>query len=687
MPEVKTPQVAAVPLPERPDDDADASHSLEQSTLVNGFILGRYSGTGALVARNLSDGHRSSVKNPHPIQCFTTCFPHVITIHQNEVLQVFNLQTTQCDSYQQEAGLMEGVRRVLANSLLIVGVAPKRIIVWQRRSMTTEPPHIIDTSNAPVQIVSTSEMSAFIGDTRLVLVNTNPSGHLFQVWDLSTGELAAYAENLSKVETFFAFGCNAEGTIAGACREGLYIWNTTGTPGAVKADFISKYEGRMLSSVLVDSHIILVGDNFGGVTLNTNTGRLLYHLNRVKKDSDSLDLQSTQITQLSNVFRAKINKIVRVGRWVFAACEDSCIKVFDIFSPSLSSPLDVFTHPTAGTSMRDLCVVGRTVYGLAVYPVDAKSKSRPRVDLVTWTPKIEGDILNIPGTDAMWGASPVALIYQACTLTKSNLEKNKALFRPEDFARHVDLLTCCCNDMSFIDEAQERQGVGLPFLLCQSFQVALDQYDATLAKVIKGKSGKSSKNREAMDEEHKNLKQARKLVLSCAVFLGDIEGRSASGVFGDGKGRTGSVSDFPRFDDMSSSNRSEDFSSRGKGKSRGRATSSVKVGSESVGESDSGRIEGMLNKVVDDLGSVEEQIKGTISDFDKECNAGVPDPDMITPLLSVYTKLRQLHEDLKETGKEIGEFLGENKEGEWWSETGAFSKSQVAWNCSLKREI
>jgi len=682
MPEVKTPQVAAVPLPERPDDDGDATHTLEQSTLINGYILGRYSGTGALVARNLADMHRSSVKNAHPIQCFTTCFPHVITIHQNEVLQVFNLQTTQCDSYQQEPGLLEGVRRVLANSLLIVGVAPKRIIVWQRRSMTAEPPRIIDTSGAPKQIVSTSEMSSLIGDTRVVLVNTNPNGHLFQVWDLATGELAAYAENLSKVETFFAFGSNASGTVAGACREGLYIWNTAGMPGAVDADFISKYEGRLLSSVFVDSHMILVGDNFGGITLNTNTGRLLFHLNRVKKDSDSLDLQSTQITQLTNVFRAKINKIIRVGRWVFAACEDSCIKVFDIFSPSLTAPCDVFTHPTAGTSMRDICVVGRTVYGLAVYPVDPKSKSRPRVDLVTWTPKLENDSLAMPGYDAVWHASPVTLINQACTVTRSTIEKNKASFRPEDYTRHMDLLTACCKDMSFIEQSQEEQGIALPFLLCQSFQAALDSYDAALSKFTKsGKGPKGSKHREMMEEEHKSLKQARKLLLSCAIFLGDIEGRGA-----DGKGRAGSVGDFPHFDELSGSGRSDDLSGRSGShnkKSRGRATSSAKVGgSESTGESvsESGRIENMLNKVVDDLGSVEEQIKGTISDFDKECNAGVPDPDMITPLLSVYTKLRQLHEDLKETGKEIGEFLGENTSGEWWAGGGDYDEGGSAAN-------
>jgi len=681
MPEVKTPQVSAVPLPEKPDDDSDSSHCLEQSTLINGFILGRYTGTGALVARNLADNHRSSVKNPHPIQCFTSCYPHVITIHQNEVLQVFNIQTTQCDSYQQEPGLLEGVRRVVANSLLIVGIAPKKIIVWQRRNMTTEAPRVIDTSGAPKQIVSTSEMSTLIGDTRVILVNTNPSGHLFQVWDLVTGELAAYAENLSKVETFFAFGCNAEGVVAGACREGLYIWNTAGTPGAINAEFISKYEGRLLSSVYVDSHLILVGDNFGGITLNTNNGRLLYHLNRVKKDADSLDLQSTQITQLTNVFRAKINKIIRVGRWVFAACEDSCIKVFDIFTPSVAAPCDIFTHPTPGTSIRDISVVGRTVYGLAVYPVDPKSKSRPRVDLITWTPKLENDSLAMPGYDAIWHASPVTLIYQACTVTKNTLEKNKSVFRAEEYQRHMDLLTCCCSDMSFIEEAQERQGINLPFLLCQNFQIALDQYDAVLAKVAKaGRGIRAGKQRDLIEEEHKNLKQARKLVLSCAVFLGDVEGRGA-----DGKGRTCSVSDFPHFDELSGSGRSDEMSARsavhGKGKARGRATSSAKVGgSESTGEatSESGRIEGMLNKVVDDLGSVEEQIKGTIADFDKECNAGVPDPDMITPLLSVYTKLRQLHEDLKETGKEIGEFLGENTTGEWWAGGGDYDEGGAA---------
>jgi len=239
----------------------------------------------------------------------------------------------------------------------------------------------------------------------------------------------------------------------------------------------------------------------------------------------------------------------------------------------------------------------------------------------------------------------------------------------------MDLLTCCCNDMNFIEEAQERQGITLPFLLCQSFQAALDQYDGVLSKMTKGSKVKAGRQRDMLEEEHKNLKQARKLLLSCAVFLGDIEGRGVD------KGRAGSMGDFPHFDELSGSCRSDDMSGRSgaKSKSRGRATSSAKMGgSESTGDGETGRIEGMLNKVVDDLGSVEEQIRGTIADFDKECNAGVPDPDMITPLLSVYTKLRQLHEDLKETGKEIGEFLGENTSGEWWAGGGDYDEGGSA---------
>ena len=680
MPEVKTQQLMVNPLPEHLD--REATQTLEQSLLINGYLLGRYKGTGTMTVANLADQQRNSVENASPIQCFTTSFPHVITIHQDEVLQVFNLVTKQCDQFRQEKGMTEDIRRVLANSSVIVGVAPKRIVVWARDTITTQQPRIIDTTAAPMQIMSTSEMSVLVSDTRLVLMNTNPSGHLFQVWDLAAGALVAYAENPSKVETFFSFGANAEGMVVGTCRDTLYIWATAGAPGLVEPYQTVKFDGCLLSAVAVDSHLILVGDNFGGVTVHTKTGRYLYHLNRVRNDADPLDLQSTQFTQLTNVFRAKINKLVRVGRWVFAACENSRIKVFDIFTAGVDAPCDAFTHPTAGTSVRDICVAARRVYGLATYPVDTKTKTRPRLDLVMWAPKLDNDGLAlVANSPALWEAAPVVLVREACVATAASLRRLDGVLRAEEFRVHTESVASCCNYLETVAGLEEAQGIELPFLLCQNIQVALDKYDACLAKIAKGSKG--SKSREALEEERKGLMHALDLALSCADFLGEVKSRTNITMPYSEK-----QPHVLRADDASSGGRSDDrstrsssrFHSKGKSSSRGRtptATSSnpgSKGGSESIGAAASSDdvIEDMLSDVIDSLTFMHEQAKESIGNYDAACNAGIHDSDKVAPLLSVYTKLRQLDEDLKETAKEIGDLRGDNPEGEWWEGGGDY---------------
>ena len=683
MPEVKGQQVVVNPLPEHLD--RDGVQTLEQSLLIRGYLLGRYKGTGTMTVANLSDQQRNSVENASPIQCFTTSYPHVITIHQDEVLQVFNLQTKQCDQFRQEKGMTEDIRRVLANSAVIVGVAPKRIVVWARDTIATQQPRIIDTTAAPMQIMSTSEMSALVSDTRLVLMNTNPSGHLFQVWDLAAGALVAYAENPSKVETFFSFGANAEGMVVGTCRDTLYAWSTAGAQGKVEPYPTVRFDGCLLSAVAVDSHLILVGDNYGGITVHTRTGRYLYHLNRTRNDAESLNLQSTQLTHLTNVFRAKINKLVRVGRWVFAACEDSRIKVFDLFAPGVDAPCDAFTHPTAGTSVRDLCVAGRRVHGLAAYPVDAKTKARPRLDLVTWTPRLDNDGLALfAGNDKLWEAAPVVLVHEACVGTAASLRRLDGVLRADEYRVHTESLASCCNYLETVTALEETQGIELPFLLAQNMQTALDRYDACLAKIAKGSKG--SKAREALEEERKGLMHALDLALSCADFLGEVKTRTSITMpYSD---RAAHV---PRADDVSSGGRSDDRSARSssrlhgsksKASTRGRTptTSSnpgSKGGSESAdaAPSEDDAIEDMLSYVIVNLSFMHEQAKESITNYDAACNAGIHDPDMVAPLLSVYTKLRQLEEDLKETAKEIGDLRGDNPKGEWWEGGGKYDET------------
>ena len=695
MPDPKNQQITALVPPDQLKPSPDQPN-MPPPILQHGYLVWRNTGTGTMIVTNLLDpsGQHHKTEGRAAIQCFTTCYPYVITVHENDSLQVLNVATNQCDLFAQEKGTTEGIRRVLANTSVIVGVAPKRMVVWELENMATKPPRVIDTSTAPMHIMSTSEMSTLVSNTRVVLMNTNPSGHLFQVWDLAAGKLVAYAENPSKIETFFSFGANADGTVVGTCRDCLYIWLTSGAPGLVEPFQTVKFDGCLLSSVAVDSHLILVGDNFGGITVHTKTGRYLYYLNRVKNDADPLDLQTTQLSQLSSAFRTKVNRLVRIGRWVFAACENSRIKVFDIFSPGLTAPCDVFTHPTANTSIRDLCVVGRRVFALAFLPPDSAKassskaaaaadagKAKPahmRYELVTWAPKLEGDSLAYTSANPeLWEAEPARLVHQACSMTALTVAKMEPAFRPDEYRVHLQSLKNCESYLGTVVELQNTRGIELPFLLCQNVQAALDKYDAALAKMTK--ASRSSKSREALEDERVSLMHALDLALSCADFLGEIKSRTgALFSYSEKQTRVG------RLDDAyGGSARSDERSARTATHSRSKASArggAKGTGSEnpSADEAKEDPIDDMLGEVIDDLGFMHEQATETLNNFDAACNAGVHDPDKITPLLSVYTKLRQLHEDLKETAKEIGEFRGDDASQEWWKGGGDYDEGGAA---------
>ena len=59
-------------------------------------------------------------------------------------------------------------------------------------------------------------------------------------------------------------------------------------------------------------------------------------------------------------------------------------------------------------------------------------------------------------------------------------------------------------------------------------------------------------------------------------------------------------------------------------------------------------------------------------DYDATCEGGINDPDMIMPLLDVYTKLRQFNEDLKQTALEAATIRRDNVRGQWYAEGGIY---------------
>jgi len=666
-------QLVQLQIPEQLESNINCK--LDRAFLIRGHVVARYTNSGTLVVGNAMLKSLHSIPNPSPILAMTLCYPHVVTVHVSETVQVYNVESKQCDQYQQEKGLVEGVRCILANSRMLLGLAPKRIIVWDRDTMTSQPPRVVDLSSTPTQIASIGEFSTLVGDTRVLLINANPGGHAFQVWDHVSGELVAYAENPAKLESFLTFDASTDGLVVGTLRDVMYIWNTAGKPGLVQPAQTVKFDKTIVTAVEVDQQFIIAGDNFGGVTLHTRTGRLIYHLTR-KRVSD-VDVASAQLSQLSTLFRNKVNRILRIGRWVAIALDSSRVEIYDIFSPSLSTPIDAYIHPSATGGVRDITVGERNIYALFSHaPRDAKAggKGKGRPDLLCWVPKTEADGFEfLVGNQDVMLASPIAVLQQWCTKASISVKKLESVGHTDEMREHTKALTTTISQLGAVAEVQQQQGLELPFNLLQNLASSLDAYDSYLAKLVKG--GKvSTKAREYLEDLRQAFARSVDLLVNCADFLGDVKSRTgvvmpysekmpklvthqdelSVGGFGGAQG------------DKVRQHKKKQRQGKKPTDSEGEPPSTGPVGDEDDG------IDDMLGEVIDELGYMHEQTSEMVDRYDAVCNEGIHDPDKIMPLLSIYTKLRQLAEDLKETAKEVGELRNDDPTGEWWEGGGEY---------------
>lgn len=685
------PTIEAVPLAENIPDKP--SQRLEHSMLVGGFLVGRYSGTGDMALCQLADKPKVTImSNPSPITCFTSWGSEVVSLHANETLQVLNVNKMRSDKYPQEKGTTEGVRRIVANSKYVVAIGAKRLLVWARDSLA-KPPRVVDLTGAPTPITTISERTTMGAPDRVVIVNNSPGGHIFQVWDVVAGQLCCYAENSSATETFMV-DANEDGVVVATNRDCLTVWLTAehaaGAAVAVEPYQTKRYLNTMLSTLYIDRDIIITGDNFGCMNVHTSTGCFLFHLNYIRTAGDeSADLKTTNRTELASLFRTKVNKILRVGRWIIASFENSRVRVYDIFSPRAAEPCDIFTHPVADTVIRDISVYGRTVYALALQPADSKESKasktgRARADLVSWVPRLEIDSMAFFYGDAnLWHGSPLLLLLRATTRSTVVLKKVESVFTPDVYAVHETSLKNAVSYLESIMELQRLRGVTVPFMVIQNAQAMLDELDICLHKILKGQ--KISKHRDKTELHRVNFMHAIDLCLQAADFLVQVKNTTGSLVPYSEK-----MDQIPRFDDgiacVSADDRSSlSLSVAARGSVRagprtpalsatGGRTATVSYGgggSESFMGEEMG-IDGMLITLLQELGSMQESALETVEHFDNVCNEYLKDQDKINSLLSIFTKLRQLNEDMKQAGKEIGELCGEDPSGEWWQYGGEY---------------
>jgi len=668
------------PVPLRDTIEGKPNQKLEHTLLMDGFAVGRYSATGDMIVCELDEKpNQKRLENASPVICFTTCGINVISIHQNEVLQVMDVKSKKSDLIKQAKGTMEGVRRVVANSKYIVAIAQKKLLVWDRSNLE-KPPKEVDTTNAPTPITTVSERSAMAQEDRVVIVNNSPGGHIFQVWDIVAGKLCCYAENKSKTDTFVV-GVNEDGVIAATCHHSLSVWQTAQHAAGAEANVTeptqkNNYSGTFLSSLYIDRFMIITGDNFGGLNVHTPQGYFLYHLNHIVISSDMADLASTNRTELASLFRTKVNKILRIGRWVFAAFENSRIQVFDLFMPNAARATDTFTHSVNGTVIRDISVYGHNVYAIAVQPADSKESKasktgRARVDLVTWRPKVtaQDDITFFYADPKLWRSSPVDLLRAAASHTLVLLEKLEAMFTPDMYALNKTTIKNAAGYLESVSEIQNARGILVPFTVVQNSQHILDEYSATLQKVTKG--NKMAKYADGIESLRMKFMLSINVCLNSAYFLTDVKTVTGSATPFGPKEFTVLPSDNDTFDDKPM--RFDDFSSDD------RSTRSASIAPRVTSNKEG--LEGMLANVLEDLGCAHDTTLTTIETFDDICNKYLHDQDRINPLLSIFTKLRQLDEDMKEAAKEVSKLCGQDTTDEfedeenpitWWGRGGQY---------------
>jgi len=675
-------------LPLRDSMENRPAFRLEHSLLIDGYLVGRYTGTGESIVCELSDkGNQRLLENSSPAICFTQFGFDVISIHQNEVLQVMDVKSKKSELFRQPKDTMLGVRRVVANARFIVAIALKRLLVWERTSLD-KPPRIVDTTGAPNPITAVSERSTMTQEDRVIIVNNSPGGHIFQVWDVTAGKLCCFADNKGNSDTY-TVAANDDGVVAATCRDTLCVWLTSEHAAGDAFDATvpnqkNTYSGTFLSSLYVDNYMIITGDNYGGLNMHSAEGYFLYHVNQVTITGEMVDLTSTtNRTELASLFRTKVNKIIRMGRWIIAGFENSRISVYDFFAPNATRPVDTFTHSVNGTIIRDISIFCKSVYAVAVQPADSKESKalktgKARVDLITWYPKVDQDDLAFfYGDQKLWHGSPIALLRKAADHVLVPLENFESLFPPQMFALNKTSIKNATGYMDSIMEIQREEHVVVPFTVTQNAHTALSEYLATLQKI--NKANKVVKFADALEELRVKFMLSLNLCLNSIYFLIEIKKKKGSVAPFGGKEFTVYANDGDDFgsDDRSSlsSVRFEDFSDDRSVRS---AAGPVKAVQREAG------VDGMLCSVLEDIGCAHDTTLSMIESFDEACNKELHedrDQDRINPLLSIFTKLRQLDEDMKEVAKEISKLTGqEASEGiedadtsiTWWGNGGEY---------------
>jgi len=671
------------PLPVPDHLSGVAGAKLDAFLLLGNFLVARYTNTGSILWCDISHGSVHRVNQKTPIKCWSGSYPSVLTVHGSEMVQLLDLTNGQTQTFTAPGSLLDNVRRVVANEKYVVAISPKELAVWDREKGDTGKPRLVDMMSAPTQIPTASDRTTFINETQLCLANNSSGGHVFQVWDVATGVLVSYAENPSRTDGFY-LSVSPSGVIAGISQNNICIWDTKACSTPLVSPCRSdKFESTVPIVAFADPAACLVGDNFGAVSLFTRNGRYINTLNKVRTETLD-DAGSIQRTKVTNLLRNKVNRVIRAGRWVFAACENGRLVALDVFAANAAQPAAVFDHPTAGYAFRDVSTIADAVYALAV-PQDA-TDGKTGTDLVIWHPALPlGGIRALCKGAGQWETDFPGILRCMCA-NGTSLAKNAEQYFPKGtYSIHDRSLTSAMLYFGALSDMVSRPGPEVPFVCFQNSARCFNNYMLAFSRIIKEKKPQQKVCPE-IDSLRLEFMRSIDALFETYDFVVQAARVNETPLSYSDRSSIMELSGPPSTTSLSVGGRNRSLSFMGSASSRSRSGSSTRptvqrsgsslgngpaVSPQSPEDEEELAIEELLDGSLDSLGEVYEQSTCLSDHFDATCTDTLRDQERASDMLSLYTKLLQLGEDLKEIGKTIADLRGFD-ESEWWTGGGQY---------------
>lgn len=450
----------------------------------------------------------------------------------------------------------------------------------------------------------------------------------------------------------------------GSCRGYLYIWDIR---SGIKDDHMRyKYHTAffpkcIITAVLSDNDFLVSGDNDGNLVLLDTDGNKIYYLNAPQTTEEKkVDIESIPISQLGRAFRNKVSKILRVGRWIIATFENGRVELYDIFTPDMASPVDVYVNQNtvsrSGSTLRDILANGKDGEIMMLYSGGKNThtgKTQTRPVFVSWAPQIWNSEDVFSKKDGDGDTEGFVDIINA-TMARVKGKINSVLGR-----KRAEISTA---DLVDLDEKLFPSKV-VPFYCFQKIMRNLDDIEKYLGKIVK--SGNISKYKKRLGEHLSHHKRFVYLARASVDFIYKNSMLRSSDMV------PVKLCDVQPFVRVVTRYEEKENLSEGDAQRIDMIANDHKKSSSS-----SDPVLAMLERLCRSLRVSHIELCMLVNKFDTVCGMGINNSDKIVPLVDVYRLLLQMKEDAKEMGRRTGE-TGTGPLDDWYENGGEYKEAIV----------